>query len=516
MANGKIGIHITLDAESVVENLEYDSISIDVIESIESITVNSENAATALNWLEEAIKGIVFGFDATVQTIEKFNTLITTFDNSIEAFDSLKDIVEIVKYKMDGLGKTMIASPWFWVIAAITALVLAFIYLYNNNEWFKEQVDRIWLEIQEYIAVALEFIQNIVTVVMEWLSDFVGTILETIREFWETHGEEIMYYVGLVWGFIETVIKTIGETIVMIVTGIIGIIEDTWDKHGETIMTIIEFIWGVISSLIGVYIHSLWTTIKVVLDFINKYWEDIWNVISMVLTVAWATIRRNVQNGIDLVMGIIKTVMALIKGDWEGAWEAIKETAENIIQNFIKFFEAINLSDTGKEIISGLINGISSMGSAVWDSVKNIGNSIKDGFKSFFNIRSPSRWMRDQIGVNLMKGFEIGIDKEKRNVLKKSDEAAEWMKPEIFQVEHAIPNMRQGLSNNTSIINQSNGSTLNMDHVERLLERIAEKQSDVYLDNRKVGMMQWKIVTELQERNKSRQQRVPSQRGAFV
>lgn len=68
------------------------------------------------------------------------------------------------------------------------------------------------------------------------------------------------------------------------------------------------------------------------------------------------------------------------------------------------------LVDTGRNIVQGLINGVTGMiGSAV-RSVVNLGASMVDGIKGFFGIRSPSVKMDvevgEQLGAGQIRGYE--------------------------------------------------------------------------------------------------------------
>ena len=64
--------------------------------------------------------------------------------------------------------------------------------------------------------------------------------------------------------------------------------------------------------------------------------------------------------------------MSLLKGDWDGAWNAIKGTAETVMNSIISFFQGINLYEVGKSIITGLINGIKSMGGAILGAIGDL------------------------------------------------------------------------------------------------------------------------------------------------
>ena len=93
-------------------------------------------------------------------------------------------------------------------------------------------------------------------------------------------------------------------------------------------------------------------------------------------------------------------------------------------------------------MMQGLLNGISSMAGAIWDKITDIGNGIKDKISGLLSIHSPSRWFRDFIGVNMMKGWINGIDAMK--VQRTTEQMTEWMKPEALQVE-TVYGMPRGL-----------------------------------------------------------------------
>lgn len=70
------------------------------------------------------------------------------------------------------------------------------------------------------------------------------------------------------------------------------------------------------------------------------------------------------------------------------------------------------LVDAGKNIVQGLINGVSSLAQKAVDSVLNIGGNMVDGVKSFLGIKSPSRVFRDEVGVQIAAGLIQGIDSQ--------------------------------------------------------------------------------------------------------
>lgn len=89
----------------------------------------------------------------------------------------------------------------------------------------------------------------------------------------------------------------------------------------------------------------------------------------------------------------------------------------DIIPKIVDTLRKVDLIKIGKDIISGLIDGLGSMAGKVMDKVKSIGNSILDGFTGFFDIHSPSRVMRDKVGKHIGSGLAVGIQQSSGVVL---------------------------------------------------------------------------------------------------
>lgn len=289
---------------------------------------------------------------------------------------------------------TFLTGPIGLTVAAIGLLVAAFVIAYNKVEWFRDMVDAAWAWIKDAFFTAISWIKdNVVVPIMTEVANFINEILGKIREF--------------------------------------------WDKYGDAIL-----------NLAKNYFQAVWIFIKGVMGWIKGIFEIVWPIIYGMVKIAWEYIKLYVRNGIDIVMGIINTVMALIQGDWEGAWNSVKATVEKIWSNIKSFFESVDLVQTGKDIIKGLIKGISSMGSAVWEATKGIGSKIKNGFTSFFKIKSPSRLMMS-LAKHIPGGAIAGMDSMRNKVEQASDRMAEAMTPDVRSIDmsYATPS---GMASNLS------------------------------------------------------------------
>ncbi|MFE7915885.1 phage tail protein, partial [Bacillus mobilis] len=111
-----------------------------------------------------------------------------------------------------------------------------------------------------------------------------------------------------------------------------------------------------------------------------------------------------------------------------------------------------------------LLNGISSMAGAIWNKITDIGNGIKDKISGLLSIHSPSRWFRDFIGINMMKGWINGIDAMKGAVQRTTEQMTEWMKPETLNVE-TVYGMPRGLGVYQTAMKQTSSGNEEVDTV---------------------------------------------------
>lgn len=93
--------------------------------------------------------------------------------------------------------------------------------------------------------------------------------------------------------------------------------------------------------------------------------------------------------------------------------------------------ELKTLKQVGVNAGKGLMDGLASMQGPLIAKATEIANAIKAAMQSALDIHSPSRWMRDMIGKNMMLGWIDGMQAMKSKVIAMSVESTDWMKPDV-------------------------------------------------------------------------------------
>lgn len=303
------------------------------------------------------------------------------------------------------------------VVAAVALIGVALVLAYNKVEWFRNMVNTAWAAIQLAWTTALNAIKSVVVSVLTFVNGYIQQILAFAQQLWVTHGEAIMTHVMTIYNSIKGFITTYINAISSVIQSVLAKIQGFWETNGSTIMAVVSAAFQYISTTIQSVMQLVMNIIRGGLQFISGLFQAVMPIVSGLVQVSFALIKTIITSVIDVITGLVQTFAAVFKGDWEGAFNAVMGIVTNIMGNIVSTFEGIDLLQIGKDIINGLINGITSMGGAVWDAVKGIGKSIKDSFTGFFDINSPSRVMNKDVGRWITLGIPEGMEGSMRTAI---------------------------------------------------------------------------------------------------
>ena len=331
-------------------------------------------------------------------------------------------VINTVKTAFAALNTTMLANPIVLVIAAITALVAAFIYLWNNCEEFREFWINLWNQIKEAAVAVWEGLKAFFTAAWEAISATAKTIWEGIKTFfsgiWEgiklifsAAAEAIRLIITTYFNLYKTVITTVLNAIKLVVTTVWNAIETVITTVVTAIQTFLTTAWNAIKTVITTTVNAIKTVIVTVWNAIKTAVTTVVNAIKTVVSTVWNSIKNTVTsivNGIkNTVTGAFQNMLTGIKGTMGSIISAIRDGFNQAIR-FITSLPSQALQ-WGKDIIMGIVNGIRSCIGAVGDAVSDVANKIK----SFLHFSVPDEgplteyesWMPD-----FMKGLARGIE----------------------------------------------------------------------------------------------------------
>lgn len=150
----------------------------------------------------------------------------------------------------------------------------------------------------------------------------------------------------------------------------------------------------------GVLLYKNWDTVKAAA-------QALWDKIKQL----WDWVKNNWQTLLAILTGPIGAAVLLITKNFD----TIKSTISNVFNSIKSLFSGwiSDFTSFGRNIIQGLINGVTGMLGGAVNAVKNVGTSIKNAIKGLFGINSPSTVFAEY-GKNMIQGLANGIDASKK------------------------------------------------------------------------------------------------------
>lgn len=318
--------------------------------------------------------------------------IITAVGTIMTIVPKVVGVINGVKAAFAALNMTMLANPIVLIIAAIAALVAAFIYLWNTNEDFRQFWIDLWENVKEVAVAVWEFLKEFFTAAWEAIKGIAETVWNRIKDFFS----------GL-WEGIKNIFSTVVEAIKTIIT-----------TYFEVYRTIIMTVLNAIQAVFTTIWNAIKTVVTTVVNGIKSTIMTVWNGIRNTVTSVMNAIKTGVSSAFNAVWNGIKNTVS-------GIYNTIKDGFNKAV-DFIKGLASSAFS-WGKDLVMGIVNGIKSCIGAVGDAVK----SVADKIKSFLHFSVPDEgpltdyesWMPD-----FMKGLAEGIEQSKGMVTKAMDSLA--------------------------------------------------------------------------------------------
>jgi hypothetical protein len=122
---------------------------------------------------------------------------------------------------------------------------------------------------------------------------------------------------------------------------------------------------------------------------------------------------------------------------FSGKMTEVKQNAQKLMEDWISDIRELlgtdKFLDIGKNIITGIWQGIDNAKQWMIDQFTGLKDSVLNGLKSVFGIASPSKLMRDMVGKNLALGIGVGFTAEMPEIGEDAEQAAKdaFMLPKI-------------------------------------------------------------------------------------
>lgn len=329
-------------------------------------------------------------------------------------------------------GLSIGVAPLMAIVAAVAAVVGAFVTLWNNNEEFRNRMVEIWNQIVGRIQ---EFFQGITERINQLGFDF-DNIVEVIKAIWQGFCDFLAPIFEGVWNNIAIVIDTALDTIMGIIDFFISMFKGDWQGCWDAVSSIASGIWEGIIGIFQNVLNTLKGALDTVLGWFGTSWEECWGNISTFFTEVWAGIQTvftdvwnaittfvtevwnnisttctDIWNGIStFISGLLTGIQTKFSEIWNGiktfvtaTWDGIKTTCTDVWNGIKKAIS--DPIENAKKTVSDVMDSIKAKCSDVWNGIKTTCTDVWNGIKRA--ISDPIDNAKKAVGdaIDAIKGF---------------------------------------------------------------------------------------------------------------
>ena len=305
--------------------------------AVRSIVSGLQGMVDVLNAMPDGVKQVIMIIALLAAALGPvliiIGKVISAVGTIMTIVPKLAGVINTVKTAFGALNAVMLANPIAIVIAAIAALVAAFIYLWNTNEEFRQFWISLWNEIKEVAVQVWTTVSQFLVSAWNGIRTVITTVMNAIRT-----------VISTVWSGIRTIISTV-------LNGIRGTVNSVWNGIRNTISSVVN---GIKNTVSGAF-NAMWSGIRSTISGIyNTIRDGLGNAVNYITGLASAGWRW----GADIINGIVNGIRSCI-----GAVANAVTDVANTIRSHLHF----SVPDEGTltdfeswmpDFMSGLAEGI--------------------------------------------------------------------------------------------------------------------------------------------------------------
>lgn len=389
------------------------------------LEVGGQIIGEIVNGISGSLPALAVVAGAIVPYIAKAIDVVTSIGSTIK---SVVDMVSGGLNTIMGIGsKLMSGIQALWgliaahpIIAVITAVIAAFLLLWNNCEEFREFFLGLWESLKEAVSGFVEWFQEawegvkeffsglwegfmeIVTAFGEWLGEKIGEIVEWFKEQWTGIAE----FFSELWEGLKEAVSLFGEWLSEKMAEIVEWVKEKWQGIAEFfagvwqgIMDVFQGVAEFFSEVFGAAAEAVQAGWTAVVEFFSGVWDGIQAVFSVAAEVlgafftaaaeavqaVWEGVSAFFQSVWDGIRAVFEPVAEVLSGFFQAAWEAVQAAWEAATEFFGSVWDGIQtvFSDVA-DVLGGFFEAAWEAVESIWEAAVDFFTGVADGIHEVF------------------------------------------------------------------------------------------------------------------------------------
>ena len=302
--------------------------------------------------------------------------------------------------------------------------------------------------IQAALVGVFTAIENAAPAFGNAVASLVRSLIPAVNELLILAGVAIRQFISQIYQIIKQKMPELVEIVTMVVSGLLQVLRNIWP---EFLKTVLDMLVQFFSALVDNIPKFAATFQALLTEFINLIKTNVPLIIEAFLSLIEAMLDGLATKIPDLMVSGANLIAAMINGIAaqqliiiNAAWDAVitfingfadaidqkgpelQAAVSKLITAIVNFIKngltgmankfAPQVGAIGRNIINGVVNGVSGAAGALYNKLRNVASSALSSFKSTLGIHSPSRVFATAAGF-IVAGIVQGIDKNQSDAI---------------------------------------------------------------------------------------------------
>lgn len=452
----------------------------------------SETISGSLTSAKTAWSNLLTGLADENADIEK---LVGNFTDSVKT--AAERLIPVVKTALKGIGQ-LISDMLPIIVEEIPKIIndvlpdlvnSAVNLVATIGKSVLENVDMLLSSVFELFGkIGGYFSENSDEIITALISAIVEIITKVIQEI----SAAIPQIAAIIPEIVAQIIAQLAAAIPELIEAGTSLISALADGIPDAITAITAALPDIITAILDAIVEAIPELINCGAELLTSLCDSIPIAIDAIVAVLPDIITSIIDTLVENTPAIIEAGVKLFISLVENLPDAIINIVAAIPQIHKAIVEALMKTDWGEvgaQLIEGIADGFADGMWAVTEKIKNVGNGLVEGFKTFFDIHSPSKKMKKLIGYPIGQGI---IDGASESVEKT------WDKVEK-SIESATEKITESTTKSLETMDKSLSETADKDAKSRLDATVKEAET-------RLAAVKKTLETELADYQKSMEQ----------
>ena len=315
-------IQSTSDAMAQLDNAAYDTlesslsrlgrtIKSEVVQPVaeeltpamkEAVDYVNANVAPAVDWVSSHLPeiGLALGTLSAVLVAMNWGSLVAQFGK--------------IKGAITGFTTALgaVSGPVVAVIAIVAALAAGFIYLWQTNEDFRDNVTAIWAELQASFSELGAGIMQMINQLMPLIQQTAATVLSAFAQIASAVIPVLVELIGAILPVIIDLVNQMLPILTQIVQTVLTTLIDLINQLLPVIMQIIQAVLPVLVEFINALLPVLMQIVQAILPVFVQLISALLPILSQIVTAIMPVIIQLLNTILPIIMQIIQAVLPIL------------------------------------------------------------------------------------------------------------------------------------------------------------------------------------------------------------